>query len=174
MARPYRLLTLFCMFSFLSACNTLPKVEEEVNNTLILKKYALAMQAYQKKDWPRATSLFKSITKTDPSNSEAWFKLGNIYARENKAKEAINFYHEAAIRAPTNAKIWHNLGVIQLRQATLSFFRVTKHSNSEDPLSIRAAKIIHLYDQVQDTINFNKFEEQTKLESTINSRVVRE
>ncbi|MBF0265285.1 MAG: tetratricopeptide repeat protein [Gammaproteobacteria bacterium] len=128
---------------------------EDLENEKILRSYAMGIQAYNQKDWPKAKKIFTHVTKTDPSNSEAWFKLANIYARENKPKEAILYYQEAAIRAPKNPKIWHNLAIIQLRQATLSFLRVVENIDSSDPLSIRANKIINLYDKVQNIIDLN-------------------
>jgi predicted Zn-dependent protease len=143
----YFLLTLNLLI--LSACQTLELSSTERQDENLKRIYDTAMNAYENKDWKKAEPALLHLTKVFPKNAQVWFKLGNIYARDNRAKDAIKIYQEALIRSPDNPKIWHNLAVIQLREASLSFFQVTQHSKKDDPLFIRANKILHLYDEVQ-------------------------
>ncbi len=97
-----------------------------------------AKKAYLDEDWATAEKAYKSLTLQIPGNVEPWFRLGNIYARTNKLNAAVATYREALIRDPKNSKIWHNLGVIQLKQAANTFLEMQQYTEENDPLGIRA------------------------------------
>ena len=97
-----------------------------------------AKKAYLSEDWATAEKAYKNLTLQIPGDAEPWFRLGNIYARTNNLDAAVATYREALIRDPKNSKIWHNLGVIQLKQAANTFLEMQQYTEENDPLSLRA------------------------------------
>jgi len=97
-----------------------------------------AKKAYLSEDWATAEKAYKNLTLQIPGDAEPWFRLGNIYARTNNLDAAVATYREALIRDPKNSKIWHNLGVIQLKQAANTFLEMQQYTEENDPLGVRA------------------------------------
>ena len=67
-----------------------------------------------------------------------WLRTGNTHARLNQPQDAIRCYREALKNDPRLAKAWHNMGIIQLRQAANTFTRMVQHIGPDDPLYPRA------------------------------------
>lgn len=101
-----------------------------------------AEQAYTQGDWLDAEKEYLALTRTVPTESEPWFRLGNIYAHLNRPEQALAAYKEALIRDPKNGKAWHNTGIVQLRQATSSFLALQQVTEADDPLHQRAQKMV--------------------------------
>ena len=102
-----------------------------------------AQIAYQNKDWETAEIEYLKLTKKVPTEAEPWFRLGNIYARTEQLDAAIAAYRNALIRDSGNSKIWNNLGIVQLRQATNTFIEMLEYTNADDPLNARAKNVIN-------------------------------
>ena len=99
--------------------------------------------AYQKEDWATAEKEYLQLTQQVPAQSEPWFRLGNVYARTNRLDAAVSTYKEALKRDPGNSKIWHNLGIVQLRQATSTFIQVVNLTEEDDPLNSRGKQVVN-------------------------------
>ena len=112
-----RFLSLLITMIFLSACN-MQNLQPTPDATKIIEVEKRAYEAYQQEDWALAEREYRYLVQQVPGQSDPWFKLGNIYARTGQLDFAIGTYREALKRDPKNSKIWHNLGVVQLRQAT--------------------------------------------------------
>ncbi len=98
--------------------------------------------AYQNEDWKTAEKEYLYLAKNLPGEIEPWFRLGNIYARTGQLDAAVSAYREALVRDTKNSKIWHNLGIVQLRQATNTFVEMLDYTNPDDPLNQRAKQIV--------------------------------
>jgi Flp pilus assembly protein TadD len=93
-----------------------------------------AAAAYTRQDWTAAERLFATLTIAQPENTEAWFRLGNIYARTARHERAARAYDEALAHDPRHTRAWHNLGVVRMRLAALAFARLTESAAPDDPL----------------------------------------
>lgn len=102
-----------------------------------------AAEAYTKQDWLASEQHFIKLTKHSPTAVEPWFKLGNIYARTNRFALAVRAYREVVVRDAKHSRAWHNMGVIQLRQAAQSFAELEKTALKDDPLAVRGAELGH-------------------------------
>ena len=102
-----------------------------------------AKTAYVNEDWATAEKAYRNLTLQIPSEVEPWFRLGNVYARTNQLNAAVVTYREALIREPKNSKIWHNLGVIQLKQAANTFLEMQQYTEENDPLGVRARHAVN-------------------------------
>ena len=111
-----------------------------------------AKKAYLSEDWATAEKAYKNLTLQIPGDAEPWFRLGNIYARTNNLDAAVATYREALIRDPKNSKIWHNLGVIQLKQAANTFLEMQQYTEENDPLGVRARFAVN---SIANLINTN-------------------
>jgi len=139
----YKLLTLLIMLC-LSACNAeniIPAQEPTLVD--ITETERNANQAYQEEDWATAEREYAKLTGMAPTNSEPWFRLGNVFVRLNRPNDALQAYREALIRDSKNAKTWHNLGIVQLKQATNTFLEMQNHLLPEDPLYKRAEQVVN-------------------------------
>lgn len=100
-----------------------------------------AAEAYAKQDWATSESLYAALTQTNPGIVEPWFRLGNIYARTNRFDLALRAYREVVLRDAAHARAWHNMGVVQLRQAAQTFAELQKHAQPDDPFAARGAEL---------------------------------
>ena len=131
-----------------NAQNTKPisannKVESEQALEELIKLKQIARVAYQNRDWNKAVEYYGSLSQRIPNDSEIWFRLGNSYARLNKHGAAIQSYQQALSRDSRNSKIWHNLGVVQLKLAANTFTEMQNNTNADDPLNKRATYVIN-------------------------------
>jgi cytochrome c-type biogenesis protein CcmH/NrfG len=100
-----------------------------------------AAESYDRQAWTEAESHYLVLARELPEDTEPWFRLGNIYARTNRPTLAINAYREALIREPANARAWHNMGIVQLREAAASFEEMEKFIPHDDPLYARTQEL---------------------------------
>lgn len=145
-----RFLSLLVAMIFLSACN-MQNLQTTPDATKIIEAEKRAFEAYQKEDWVTAEREYKYLVKQVPRQTDPWFKLGNIYARTGQLDFAIGAYREALTRDPKNSKIWHNLGVVQLRQATNTFAEMLQYTKEDDPLNARAKHVVNSVTELMAT-----------------------
>ena len=113
----------------------------DLSNIVELNK--TAQIAYQNEDWETAEIAYIKLTEKIPAEPEPWFRLGNIYARTERLDAAIFAYRKALFHDSKNSKIWHNLGVVQLRQATNTFTEMLDYTEKNDPLNTRARHVVN-------------------------------
>ena len=65
----------------------------------------------------RTETLYISVLRRVPNEAETWFRLGNLYANNNRPDPAAAAYNRALLADNGNSKAYHNLGIIRLRQA---------------------------------------------------------
>ena len=135
------------------------ETEAEENLEDLVKLQQNAQAAYQDKDWDKAVDYYGALTHRIPNDSEIWFRLGNSYARLNKNGAAIQSYQQALSRDSRNSKVWHNLGIVQLKLATNTFIEMQSNTNPDDPLNVRA---IQLVDGISRLLNQNPNEAATE------------
>ena len=111
---------------------------EQVAEIIILQQDA--DKAYAENNWQKAAELYRNFLNLVPE-SPAWFRLANTYSRLNLNANAIDAYNRALKLDQTNIKAWHNLAIIQLREAKNNFINLQKHSAPDDPIGIRAREL---------------------------------
>jgi tetratricopeptide (TPR) repeat protein len=90
--------------------------------------------AYENGESAKAEALYKSLVRRMPNDGETWFRLGNLYARNNLAEQAANAYQKALMANNADARAWHNLGVVRLRQAWASMLQAHDYLKPGMPL----------------------------------------
>ncbi len=86
-------------------------------------------------DAAKAESLYKSVLRKTPNDADAWFRLGNLYANNNRPDEAAIAYQRCLISDNAYAKAWHNLSMVRLRQAYATMLQAQATVDEADPLS---------------------------------------
>jgi len=76
-----------------------------------------AEQAYQQSRWLEAVSLYQSLVEKNPSDSGAWFRLGNIFAQQGSFQRAISAYETSLSHDADQPKAWFNLSTAYLLNA---------------------------------------------------------
>lgn len=102
---------------------------------------AQAEEAYSAGQWSVAEEHYLLLTARHEVAAEAWFRLGNIYARTGRAALASKAYEEVVARDPAHARAWHNLGVVQVRSAIATFTAMGTAADPADPLVQRGHRL---------------------------------
>jgi len=145
--RLVRLIGLVGMLLALSGCGQTP-TKPDTKPVDLAEIYALAAKAYEQQDWPASEKHYITLTQKLPEEVEPWFKLGNIYARTLRLDGAIKFYREALVRDSEHVKAWHNMAVVQLREASKSFAELEVLVQPEDELHKKSVKIQKTIDEL--------------------------
>ena len=68
-----------------------------------------------------------------PSDAHAWFRLGNVHARQGDFPRAIDAYERSIARDAARPKPWFNLATAHLMHARLALLRARERLRPEDP-----------------------------------------
>lgn len=91
----------------------------------------------------RTEALYLSLLRKTPMDYETWFRLGNLYASNNRPDEAAATYERALMGDNGHARAWHNLGVVRLRQSYASLMQGNMTIGAgEEELGKRIEKLI--------------------------------
>jgi Flp pilus assembly protein TadD len=123
--------------ALLSACSAFPSGQGDV--------YAMrreAQVAYAGNQDERAEKLLLGLTRSAPNDAEAWFYLGNLYARSSRPDKAADAYQKALMLGGGDAKTWHNIGVVRLREAWAAFIQAYSLAPAGDPLQAKLEELI--------------------------------
>lgn len=74
-----------------------------------------AIEAYNKKDYMTAATIYENMLRTNPYIATACFNLGNTYYRMNRIPEAVLQYERAAFLQMEPGKIQDNVSLAQQR-----------------------------------------------------------
>jgi hypothetical protein len=66
--------------------------------------------------WRDEETLFRNAVAYDPPTSRVWFNLGNLELARGRLDEAARLYGQALARAPHDAAVHLNLGIVRQRQ----------------------------------------------------------
>jgi len=131
----------------LSACEQTPTKPDNPKINLA-ETYSLAATAYDAKNWVESEKHYATLVQNAPGEAEPWFKLGNVYARTQRPELALKAYRETLVRNAQHAKAWHNMAIIQLRDAGESFSELQRLVETDDPLHAKSVKIQNAIDEL--------------------------
>ncbi len=83
----------------------------------VFDQVAQADRAYEQEQWQEAEQHYLAVIKQVPNDAYAWFRLGNVYMRQERLSNAIAMYQEALQRDPKQAKPYFNMATVHLLQA---------------------------------------------------------
>lgn len=113
-----------------------------------LKMQREAQAAFDSGENARAEVLYKGLLRAMPNDAETWFRLGNLYARTDNAEQAVNAYLTCLSLNGNDARAWHNLGVVRLRQAWASLLRANTLTAPPEPIYKMSSDMIHALEKV--------------------------
>lgn len=111
-------LVLVATMATLSGCASTPRTH---HLETVVANQRQAEIDYEKGNLAQALSGYEALTRTLPSNVDFWFRLGNIHVRMEQPALAAVAYEHALQLDSGNAKAWHNLGIVRMRQAAAAF-----------------------------------------------------
>ncbi len=76
-----------------------------------------ANKFFQAQDWANAAKAYDGITKKDPSNFQAWNRLGSVYHSSGKYDKAAAAYEKALAINPTAPVVQYNLACAYARMS---------------------------------------------------------
>ena len=101
-----------------------------------------ALLAYESGADARAEALYQGLARASPNDPEIWLRLGNLYARSNRPDNAADAYLRGLVLAPSDSRMWYNLGIIRQRQAHAAFIQTHQLVTKDDELSAKAEVLI--------------------------------
>lgn len=112
------------------------------NPNNIYELHKKAQSAYVAEQDDQAEILLIGLARAAPNDPQTWFYLGNLYARTNRPEQAIAAYEKALMLNSTDARVWHNVGVVRTRQAWAAFIQAHALTAPKDPLYARLEALI--------------------------------
>lgn len=131
------------MMSQLSACATDGRASGQLlpDESRSTPELALLNQRAQLADAggeaAQAEALYKAVLRQTPNDTETWFRLGNLYANNNRAAEAAIAYERTLVSDNGHVRAWHNLAIIRLRQSYASLLQAQVLVDENDPMTER-------------------------------------
>ena len=101
-----------------------------------------AQAAFDSGENARAEVLYKGLVRAMPNDAETWFRLGNLYARTDNPDQAVNAYLTSLSLNGSDARAWHNLGIVRLRQGWAALLRANTLTVPPEPIHAMSAEII--------------------------------
>jgi cytochrome c-type biogenesis protein CcmH/NrfG len=93
-----------------------------------------AAEAYDQGDLAQALVRYRELLRELPDDDGVWFRLGNVYARLDQPQDAIEAYRHVLQHDGGNAKAWHNMGVMLMRQAQAALARSAQAADHDPSL----------------------------------------
>lgn len=135
-----QLLSAFSFTLLLTALGGCAMIASNPNDIYALHQKAQAAYVAEQDD--QAETLLLGLARAAPNEPQTWFYLGNLYARTNRPERAIAAYEKALMLNSTDARVWHNVGVVRTRQAWAAFIQAHALTSPKDPLYARLESLI--------------------------------
>lgn len=90
-----------------------PQVFAQTNSNQALLDEA--NKFFQAKDWTNAAKAYEGITQKDPTNFQAWNRLGSIYHSSDKFEKAVAAFEKALALNPNGPVVQYNLACAYAR-----------------------------------------------------------
>jgi cytochrome c-type biogenesis protein CcmH/NrfG len=94
----------------------------------------------------RTEALYISVLRRVPTEGDTWYRLGNLYANNNRPESAAAAYNRALLANNANTRAWHNLAVIRLRQSYAALIQAQLTVDTNDDAMVK--RIEELLDQL--------------------------
>ena len=108
-------LILLIVSSLLFGCSSLST--SKVPGEEAAQRLSMAEKSYKQGLWQEAESYYRSLLKDNPDLYQAWFRLGNIYARSGQLDAAVTMYERCLELDPDQARAWYNLCLLYTSDA---------------------------------------------------------
>jgi len=95
--------------------------------------FSSADRAYRESRWIDAARGYQRLTERVPDDAYAWFRLGNVHARQGAYDRAIHAYEASIARDAEQPKPWFNLSTAHLLNAQATMARAWERLRPGDP-----------------------------------------
>ena len=111
---------------------------------------ARADAAYAQGDWEQAEKRYMAVVEAVPNDAYAYFRLGNVFAKQMNYDAAMQAYQAAIARQADLSKAYHNLALVHVLQAKQALETGQKNLRKGDPLQPRMTKLLREVQQIAD------------------------
>jgi tetratricopeptide (TPR) repeat protein len=112
--------------------------------------------AYREARLEDAEPLYRQITLDHPELKDVWFRLGNIYTRQNQLDAAVRAYERTIQLDKNEDRAWYNLSLVRLKQAVATLEAASQTLPADSKLR---PHIIALHDSLLERSGVPKQEE---------------
>lgn len=109
-----------------------------------------AAEFYEQGNYQRSVFLLTELIEQVPSDTNAWFMLGNSYARLNLGEEAQKAYREVLVRDSKHSKAWFNLVQLQVQELAVMLNDIRQQPGLDEPLKNEAEELLVQVLEVMD------------------------
>jgi cytochrome c-type biogenesis protein CcmH/NrfG len=142
-----RVLAVLALCAVLAGCGAMES-RPETGGEEFLKMQREAQAAFDTGENARAEALYKGLLRANPNDSEAWFRLGNLYARTDNAEQAVDAYLRCLSINGNDARAWHNLGVMRLRQSWAALLRANTLTAPPEPINAISSDMLRALEKI--------------------------
>jgi Flp pilus assembly protein TadD len=99
--------------------------------------------AYRDGRHEAAAQAYGELVRAVDDDPQYWYRLGNAYVRLGRLTEAAMAYEQTLALDPSNARAWHNLGVVlvaRAREALAQGVRLTPAGDAVHEESLRLSR----------------------------------
>lgn len=111
---------------------------------------AQADAAYARGDWQQAERHYMAVVEVVPKDAYAYFRLGNVYAKQMNFDAAMQAYQAAIVRQGDMTKAYNNLALVHVLQAKRVLEAGQKTMRKGDPLQRRMKKMLREVQKIAD------------------------
>jgi tetratricopeptide (TPR) repeat protein len=115
-----------------------------------------ADQAYREARLDDAERIYRQILQDHGDLKDAWFRLGNIYTREDQLEAAVRAYERTLQLDKNDGRAWYNLSLVHMKQALRTLEVASQALPADSPYRERIAA---LHDSLLDRLGVQKQEE---------------
>lgn len=88
-----------------------------------------------------AEVLYRELSVSHPRLPEVWLQLGNIYTRQAQLEAAKRSYRDGLRYTRDDGRLWHNLALVELKQALLTLETASEILPAESPYRPRIEQL---------------------------------
>ena len=118
-----------------------------------------ADQAYREARLEDAEVIYHQIVLDHPDLKDVWFRLGNIYTRENQLDAAVRAYERTLELDKNDGRAWYNLSLVHVKEALNTLEAASQTVPPDSPLRPR---IVELHDSLLERLGVHKQEETSQ------------
>ena len=130
MKMAYAFLALLMLSGCASTARSLPAPADASDVRVQLERADRALREARLVD---AEILYRGLSDHHPRLPEVWLQLGNIYTRQGQFIAAMRAYRDGLKHTPEDGRLWHNLALVELKQAIHTLETASQVIPAESP-----------------------------------------
>lgn len=136
-----RRMLLLALGFLIAACSARGPVSASPPSSDLRQRLERADLALREARLVDAEILYRELATSHPRLPEVWLQLGNLYARQAQLEAAMRSYKDGLQYNRDDARLWHNLALVELRQSIRTLETASAVVAASDPQRARLERL---------------------------------